>query len=92
MKFHFIDEPELEFGGAGRHIDIRHGLAEHGPLDCELATAPESIRVGVVGAAPRRGATPSMDRPLPLWRRCEEIQTDDAIRRVSRFRHERQAL
>src|ERR1043166_10317016 len=52
MKLHFIDEPELEFGGAGRHIDIRHGLTEHGPLDAGLASAPQSMRVGVVDAAP----------------------------------------
>lgn len=51
MKLHFIDEPELEFGSAGRHIDIRHGLTEHGPMDGGLASAPQSIRVGVVGAA-----------------------------------------
>lgn len=51
MKLHFIDEPELEFGGAGRHIDIRHGLAEHGPLDRGLPSAPQSVRVGVVGTA-----------------------------------------
>lgn len=51
MKLHFIDEPELEFGGSGRHIDIRHGLTEHGPLDSGLASAPQSIRVGAVGAA-----------------------------------------
>jgi len=51
MKLHFIDEPELEFGGAGRHIDIRHGLAEHGPLDRGLDSAPQAVRVGVIGAA-----------------------------------------
>ncbi len=51
MKLHFIDEPELEFAGAGRHIDIRHGLAEHGPLDMGLPSAPQSVRVGVVGSA-----------------------------------------
>lgn len=51
MKLHFIDEPELEFGDTGRHIDIRHGLTEHGPLDRGLASAPETIRVGVVGVA-----------------------------------------
>lgn len=51
MKLHFIDEPELEFGGAGRHIDIKHGLTEHGPLDSGLPSAPQCIRVGVVGAA-----------------------------------------
>lgn len=51
MNLQFIDEPELEFGGGGRHIDIRHGLSEHGPLDRGLASAPQCIRVGVVGAA-----------------------------------------
>jgi len=51
MKLHFIDEPELEFAGAGRHIDIRHGLTDHGPLDRGLPTAPATVRVGVVGAA-----------------------------------------
>ncbi len=50
MKLHFIEEPELEFGGAGRHIDIRHGLTAHGPLDGGLPTAPQAVRVGVVGA------------------------------------------
>lgn len=49
MKLHFIEEPELEFGGAGRHIDIRHGLSAHGPLDGGLATSPKTVRVGVVG-------------------------------------------
>lgn len=52
MKLQFIDEPELEFGGEGRHIDIRHGLIAHGPLDRGLSTAPETVRLGVVGAAP----------------------------------------
>jgi hypothetical protein len=52
MKLHFIDEPELEFGGAGRHIDIRHGLTEHGPLDRGLTSALQCVRVGVVGTAP----------------------------------------
>lgn len=51
MKLHFIDEPELEFGSGGRHIDIRHGLSEHGPLDRGLPTAPQTVRVGVVGSA-----------------------------------------
>ncbi|MEX2168628.1 MAG: hypothetical protein WD851_04930 [Pirellulales bacterium] len=51
MKLHFIDEPELEFAGAGRHIDIRHGLTEHGPLDRGLPSAPQAVRAGVVGAA-----------------------------------------
>ncbi len=51
MKLHFIDEPELEFAGAGRHIDIRHGLTSHGPLDAGLPSAPQVVRVGVIGIA-----------------------------------------
>jgi hypothetical protein len=50
MKFEFIDEPELEFGGDGRHIDIRFGLMDYGPADVGAARAPTQIRVGLVGA------------------------------------------
>jgi hypothetical protein len=49
MKATFIDEPELEFGSAGKHVDIRFGLATYGPLDADLGTAPSLIRLGVVG-------------------------------------------
>lgn len=50
MKVDFIQEPELEFGSNGRHIDIRFGLMNYGPLDRDLQTAPEQIRLGVVGS------------------------------------------
>ena len=46
-----LPEPVLEFGGAGKHIDPRHGLTHYGPLDATSDTAPERIRVGIVGAA-----------------------------------------
>jgi len=45
-----LKEPELEFGGGGRHIDIRFGLSLYGPLDVESDVAPKKIRVGVVGS------------------------------------------
>jgi hypothetical protein len=48
MKIEHFDEPELAFG-AGNHIDIRFGLMLYGPLDDETATAPKSIRVGIIG-------------------------------------------
>lgn len=48
MKVGFIHEPELEFG-TGRHIDVRFGLMNYGPLDIGDSTAPKEIRVGVVG-------------------------------------------
>lgn len=38
----------LEFG-AGTHIDIRFGLMNHGPLDVRTETAPQRVRVGIVG-------------------------------------------
>jgi len=44
----FLDEPELEFG-AGRHIDIRFGITNHGPLDLESNLAPQRINLGIVG-------------------------------------------
>lgn len=48
MKLDFIEEPELEFGGLGRHVDIRSGLTAHGPLDAPDG-ATRRIRVGFVG-------------------------------------------
>jgi hypothetical protein len=47
-------EPELEFGGAGRHIDPRFGIRNYGPADVtgpaeELG--PRAVRVGLIGPA-----------------------------------------
>jgi len=49
MNLSFLQEPELEFGEGGHHIDIRFGLTRYGPLDLESQNRPENIRVGVVG-------------------------------------------
>jgi hypothetical protein len=51
MNIAFLDEPTLEFGGNGRHIDIRFGIMSHGPLDRTRGTAPRRIRVGLVGSS-----------------------------------------
>lgn len=48
--FH-IDEPELEFGGGGRHLDIRFGLMDYGPFDFLHSGVPRCIRVGIIGSA-----------------------------------------
>ncbi|MFD0857180.1 hypothetical protein ACFQ07_33565 [Actinomadura adrarensis] len=45
-----LDEPELEFGGAQRHVDPRFGIATFGPADLGLQDAPTTIRLGLVGA------------------------------------------
>lgn len=50
MKAGILSEPELEFL-RGRHIDIRAGLADFGPLDGEGQTSPKRIRVGLVGTS-----------------------------------------
>ena len=51
MRADFLPEPELEFGGESRHVDIRHGLMNYGPLDRGSSRAHSPIRVGVVGTA-----------------------------------------
>ena len=43
-----LDEPELEFGDGGKHIDPRIGLLRHGPLQPILG---DKISIGVVGTA-----------------------------------------
>lgn len=48
MKLDFIEEPELEFGGLRRHVDIRSGLTAYGPLDAPDGVS-RKIRVGFVG-------------------------------------------
>ncbi|MGH9644303.1 MAG: hypothetical protein ACRD3Q_18015 [Terriglobales bacterium] len=51
MKADFLEEPELEFGSGGRHIDIRYGIESFGPLDVTSETAPRRIRLGMVGTS-----------------------------------------
>jgi hypothetical protein len=51
MKIDFLDEPELEFAGEGRHIDMRFGLTRYGPLDLGSDGRPTRIKVGLVGSA-----------------------------------------
>ena len=48
MKAQFFHEPELEFG-TGRHIDIKFGLMNYGPLDIDNPLAPKKIKLGIVG-------------------------------------------
>jgi hypothetical protein len=49
MNIDFLDEPNLEFGSGGHHIDVRFGIMQHGPLDRGSSTAPAQLRVGIVG-------------------------------------------
>jgi hypothetical protein len=63
MKIECLPEPELEFG-TGRHVDIRFGLMNHGPLDVGAPSAPTRIRCGIVG-------TPETVQALIEWlERC----------------------
>ena len=50
MRATILPKPELEFG-AGRHIDIRFGLLNYGPLDHDRPSAPRRIRVGIIGTS-----------------------------------------
>ncbi len=49
MNLSFFQEPELEFGNGGTHVDIRYGMMRYGPLDLGTTTAPSQLRVGLVG-------------------------------------------
>lgn len=66
MKSDFLEEPELEFGGGGRHIDIRYGIDSFGPLDIDSESAPKAIRLGMVGT-PR-----TLDGASQWLRKCEQ--------------------
>lgn len=48
MNTDFLQEPELEFG-TSKHIDIRFGLMNYGPLDVASPLSPKQIRMGIVG-------------------------------------------
>jgi hypothetical protein len=47
--FDHLQEPELEFGGGGRHLDIRFGLTAYGPRDVDSTGTRKRIHLGVVG-------------------------------------------
>jgi hypothetical protein len=48
MKADFFHEPELEFGIA-KHIDMKFGLMNYGPLDFQASLAPKKIKLGLIG-------------------------------------------
>lgn len=49
MQAEILDEPELEFGGGGRHVDPRFGISSYGPADLDEPDRRRPIRVGLVG-------------------------------------------
>lgn len=51
MEIGHLPEPELEFGGGIRHIDIRFGLMDYGPHDLADEGRKKEIRIAIVGDA-----------------------------------------
>ncbi len=51
MRIEHLPEPELEFANGNRHVDIRFGLMDFGPLDRGTVRAPGDIKVGIVGTS-----------------------------------------
>ena len=49
MLLEHLVEPELEFGGGGRHLDIRFGLTAYGPRDADSAAARKRLHIGIIG-------------------------------------------
>jgi hypothetical protein len=79
MNGEFIAEPELEFGGGGRHIDIRFGIMDYGPADAGLDRAPSQIVVGMIG-------TPGSIEGARLWlERCRQEIHAKASRQPNLF-------
>jgi len=57
-------EPLLQFGGGGRHVDVRFGLTDFGPVDFTTERT-KGVRLGIVGSSHTVGK-------LREWlRRCE---------------------
>lgn len=48
MDAAFLPEPELQFA-AGKHVDVRFGIKNYGPLDRATRSTPRTICLGVVG-------------------------------------------
>ena len=65
MNLSYLEEPNLEFG-AGKHVDIRFGIMNYGPLDFESPLAPKQINVGIVGT------TETVDGVRQWLERCRE--------------------
>jgi len=66
MRGRVLNEPNLEFAHAARHVDPRSGVAAFGPLDLGEAGRPETIRIGLVGP-------PDHGSELRSWlTRCRE--------------------
>ena len=51
MNLSMLEEPELEFGGGSRHVDIRFGIKDYGPFDLQAPKAPKEVRIGLIGTA-----------------------------------------
>lgn len=50
FRLQHVHEPLLEFGGEARHVDVRFGLMEHGPVDFTMERT-KTISLAVVGSA-----------------------------------------
>lgn len=48
ISHQLLDEPELEFGDGGKHVDPRLGLLNNGPL---MPALGEKIKIGVIGTS-----------------------------------------
>lgn len=51
LAVEWLDEPLLEFGGGGRHVSPRAGLARYGPGSWETPRHPTAARLAIIGPA-----------------------------------------
>src|SRR5262249_30623692 len=81
MKTEFIPEPELEFAAGARHVDVRFGLMNYGPLDSGGALAPKHIKLGIIGS------TESIEGTLNWLERCRHEIAAKKSRKPNLFPH-----
>ncbi len=74
MKIDILTEPELEFG-TGKHIDIKFGLMNYGPLDFDTQLGPKKIKLGIAG-------TPETIEGIVKW--LEKCRTGIAAKQSNR--------
>lgn len=51
LTLSWLDEPLLEFGDGGRHVDPKEGIARYGPYTLNSSSHPAAVRVGLISSA-----------------------------------------
>jgi hypothetical protein len=84
MNLTHLEEPELEFG-SGRHVDVRFGIMNLGPLDFGSSLAPREIPIGIVGTLETIEGVRRLAGEVPDRHSRQEEQTAASFSTLSSF-------